>query len=585
MIEKISNVISRYEHYFILIAPLVIIAFCLSPILSPGLIGIYDWDGSMQRLEAIRLSIIDYGQFPGNNPWVNGGQPLFSGPYFTIETFLSLLFGTRWGLRISICIYVCFGYWGSWKLSSIWWKEKIIRMAFSFYTTFSVAVFFGLTVGHGSILFMYWLYPMFLYLMLALEYDKYSGLKAGLLVAISLHITPIYTLQYGLIIALFVFLYIYIIKNRGLLLNKTYINRLANWILQLICITGVLTFHKVMYFYFIGSEFPRTINPNFNYTVSNFFNAFLYPNISIGTLQPGHPCGSTWEMNGYLGITAIVLFFVSLIGGIRWWHTLTVLILWASAGDNEWYYIMHWIHKLPTFSSHLCTSRVRYFAALFLGICASNGIYYLYNKWGRYSRFILLLCIPLVMEVMLTSYLTLKLSHVKYSFLIERDDFSFVNVSSLPRPQGLTPLVSSLTFFTTQKNIGWLKGFGDSFLPTTNKIGSDQKEYKGEYYQVDTRVNPSYWSPNKIIFENLEPGLPLTLNMNPGRLWYVSNKPLFPGSKIVEMETKFIVIPGRDGRVELEYRIPGGEVAIYGTAFFFFSLCSVLFFFRKKNYA
>ena len=30
----------------------------------------------LQRLEAIRKTVVDFGQWPGNNPWNAGGQPI-----------------------------------------------------------------------------------------------------------------------------------------------------------------------------------------------------------------------------------------------------------------------------------------------------------------------------------------------------------------------------------------------------------------------------------------------------------------------------------------------------------------------------
>jgi len=214
-------------------------------------------------------------------------------------------------------------------------------MSFSLYATFNTAVAFGVTVGHNIFASTYWLFPLFLFYLLKLHDEKYSGLKAGVLIAMALHISPLYILQYGLLISLLIFIYIHIFKNIKNCCKQVYLVNLSRWILQSFSIVGLLSFYRIIHFYHLGMDYSRASSvSNFSYSISNFFNSFIFPNISIGTIQPGW-CGTTWELNGYLGVTAIILALAGLMGGIRWWHTITILILWLASGASEWYHLMH----------------------------------------------------------------------------------------------------------------------------------------------------------------------------------------------------------------------------------------------------
>lgn len=112
-------------------------------------------------------------------------------------------------------------------------------------------------------------------------------------------------------------------------------------------------------------------------------------------------------------------------------------------------------------------------------------------------------------------------------------------------------------------NLGWLDGSGASNLPgKCARLDRDEPAYIAEFHQDYTPIEPVYWSPNRILFENLDPAIPLIVNMNPGHPWYGNGIQLFPEYRIVENFKPFHVMPNSDGIVELTYRYPGQKLGL-----------------------
>ena len=85
----------------------------------PASVGAHDWNYFFQVYEAVRLSILRYGQFPWWNIWCCGGVPLFANPQvglFSINGVMVLLFGTVLGLKLSLVAHMLFGFEGMRRL-------------------------------------------------------------------------------------------------------------------------------------------------------------------------------------------------------------------------------------------------------------------------------------------------------------------------------------------------------------------------------------------------------------------------------------------------------------------------------------
>ena len=579
-------------HFFIGVS---LVLLMISPLLYIGeqaIIG--DGNILLQRLEAMRQSIVLYHQWPGLNIWNAGGQPLdgHAGIFpLSIKGILVLLLGTQLGLNITIIVYVICGYIGSWLLASIFWKNSLIRNVFALLLIVNLPLLFHLSAGH-IIFYVYYLLPLILYYLIQSPVDKWSGIKAGILFGLAFNDTPAYLLQYLSIVLVAV--YIGLIFNVDTSKRKMMYRGLILFIFSLL---PIIAYHAIT-IYQNAIENPRESNLIFHYFSSDIFKSYFYPFTKIEKAfssppgVPGMSCvRSTHEVAAYLGIIGFALVCISLINGFKWWHYLILILFIAGLGNDSAFYPMYWLQKLPSFSSHLCFSRVRIITHLFLPFAITGGLWILWSKFKlkKYGRIIVLVVGGvLILERLVIGFMIIKDTHVNieqaepsyrshYEY-VGRDNH-FINVSVIP------------PFEATQLNIGILRGGGDSNIPMNNKdadgyagpIGFDEEGYIAEFHQNGQKIESDYRSPNKIEFSRLDPKMPLILNMNLSSAWYNNGVQLFPDYKIVEVNKRFEVIPNKDGIILLTYEFPGRKIAMATTVLFFILSIFVIGYFRRKD--
>jgi hypothetical protein len=549
-------------------AGILIILCLMSPILfSKGKTGVYDWDSSMSRFEALRKTVVEFKQWPGNNPWISGGVPLASLPYtnlLSIEGASVILFGTFWGLRLGLTFYTFIGFIGAWKLSGLFWEKIFLRFIFSIYSVANAAVAYHMTVGHLGFQ-NFWLMPLLLYFTLRIRDDAWSGLKAGIVFGVAFDSLPSYVPQDALLVLAAIAI---------LHLNKLKDNfrAVTNWLLLFISVVGSLIFYRYVIIMGTAADFPRITNWKIHYAISTLLKVFFYPYTDLHYLESSNVSFSIviWELGCYLGIVATSLALAGLIKGLRWWHATILFLVWSMMGNDNAFYIMYWIQKLPTYSSQLCFTRIRMFIPLFLGISMMDGLQLISERTNRfrYSRPIVIsLGILAASEVLITSHMIMKSSQVEFDYSKNLNPGGgFKNISHLPRPDGAPGTLSAFTYPAIRMNLGWLRGYGDPYLPAeSSRIGFDEPGYISEFHQGDKKIEPFFWSPNELIFNNLKSSVPLTVNMNPGKAWYNNGKQLFPDYRIVETRKTFRAMPNKDGVVDLTYRYPGQRTGLIGT--------------------
>lgn len=555
------------------------VALWASPIwFTPGMTGINDWDGTMHRYEVLRLTVMKFGQWPGHNPWISGGVPFLGTPFISIFSIKGLLvsaFGTYWGLRLGILIYLFICFIGSWKLSGIWWKSRFIRLVFAFYVTSNPALAYHCAVGHTFQNFCFM--PLLFYFLFRFNQDKWSGLKAAIVLGVAFNDSPIYMVQYGMLIlgCLYVYLFVSNYKENS--------RTLIRWMIIFIPVFLTLTFYRAITILQIALDYSRVLNWRTHYEWIALLKYYLYPYTELAIVAP---CKiGNWEVCSYVGIVAFTMVLLSFWRGFRWWHGMMILLVWAGIGNDSYFHIMYWIQKIPTFSSHLCFSRIRVFTLLFVGIAATSGLNYIWIKCKNHRfrplRYVVFgIGILMVAEVMLVSHLIMKSSHVKLApWTGDSPANKFQNISSLPASGRVT-----FVYRAIRMNLGWLRGYGDSYLPDdTIRIGRDEQGYKGEYHQDGRVVEPVYWSPNKILLKGLDPKMPLVVNMNPGSPWYNNGKQLFPQYRIVETRKPFEVMPDENGVVELTYKYPGQKLGVMGTIALAVISVLAISFYKKKD--
>lgn len=91
----------------------LIVIWSLPMLLSRNRIEFGDFSYFSQLHQAIKLSILDYHQFPWWNPWVAGGVPLYANPQagvFSITTLLSFFVMPSFAIKLTIFLFYILGY-------------------------------------------------------------------------------------------------------------------------------------------------------------------------------------------------------------------------------------------------------------------------------------------------------------------------------------------------------------------------------------------------------------------------------------------------------------------------------------------
>ena len=548
--------------------------------------GIYDWNTSEQRLEALRATLVEFHQWPGNNPWMTGGLPLLGNPtlsIFSIPGILSLLIGTHWGLHLSYLFLIYIGFLGAWFLSATWWQERWLRLAFCLYVVANPALIYHATAGHLGFINYYFL-PAALCFFLRYDQDRWSGLKAGLIMGAAFLHSLSYIIEYAFVIFFPVLLWHYLCHSRR---NR---DSLIRWNMLFFTSFLALCIYRITTILPVAEAFPRILKIRFHLGLATAIKAFFYPVTGLVSMASADKvfCGSAVEVCCYLGLIASLLFVASLRNRFRWWHATAVILVWASLGNDHPYYLMYWIMKLPVFSSHLCFERIRIFIPLFVGIAAVEGIKVLWTigrtQWAR--GLAILVGGLLALEVLWVSYLIMLNSHVDTTVSHESSYAArFENWGVSPLPQNLPSTNVQHTYFTTRLNQGYLRGQGDSYIlpDVTAVMGLEEKGYIAEFHQEGHPVEPEVWTPNRILLRGLDPTKPLTVNMNPGSPWHLNGVPLFPKDKIVELQKTFVVMPDIGGTVELTYHHPGQAAGIIGTLCMMTALGLAVYYYGRRD--
>ena len=558
-----------------LVSGAMIVVFWAAPVvISPGLSGVFDWDVDMQRFEALRRTIVEFGQWPGNNPWIEGGQPLVAIPFLlSIRGLLVLALGTFWGLRISVAVHLILGFIGAWTLAGTWWRERFIRFTFALFTIANPAAAYMLTVGHGTYQ-NFWFMPWLLYFLLRAREDRWSGLKAGLAFGLALTEHVPYIMQVGGLVLAGLFAW-------RAVCDRTDARAFGRWALRFVLMVGASVFYRVVTLFEIARDYARVNDLAYHYDLKTWLTAYLSPMTTLDRMSGAtNWCGSAWELDAYLGITSVLLFALSLTWGFRWWHTLSLVMVWAAIGDDSAWHLTYWLKKAPSFNSWICFSRLRVFVPLFLGVGATHGLHILWNAHAqrRLWRYVgILLAIIMAGEVLVVSHLIMRHSQSAESYKAgdQNPGMKFRTVGTFKGGDSGSNIFS---YEATRMNLGWLN-YGDSNLPGHNKDvvkGFDEPGYIAEFHQGGKPVEPVYWSPNRIVLQGLDPAAPLVANMNTGRAWFNNGVPLFPGSKIVDVDRPFLAMPNAAGVVELTYRYPGQALGVWGSLVFALLLIAVV---------
>lgn len=558
---------------------LLIAIWCLAYILSGDRLEWGDFSFFAQSYEAMRISIVEYGQFPWFNPWVAGGVPLYANPQmgvFSIQMLFTLPFGAPLGLKLAIIAYTFLGYWAMFLLSRRYFKISLpVASLISLIWVFS-SFFVAHLPAHFTFVW-YLLAPAYFYLALTIK-DMRSGLLFGGAFAI-MALSQIHNAFMHLMLICGIILLIRLIAD------KTSRKNVALAVLAAAVIFTIFAGHRFIMTYENVSDFSRPSDlitdttPHPMGVVQGVILPLSHAHPISFLDYPKHPHvpHGFHEASATIGIFALIavlfcwlflLYKVYLSTG-RWRHRLTALrpfklplavfgvgFLFFLVALGEFASVAPYslIKMLPGFGDMRVSTRwLLWFA---LGLLIFIGLMYERLPKKSFAKFA-------IFTLLVLGVLELFLLNAGYpTRLLNRD------VVRAPLSTSSYQFEQTAYFGETRK----LPGGGE--IPDDGSMPDAYREYEATMYNLgvlyandalvqlhlDPRRVPgeptcpweegcefvrsgnatvSYWSPQKIVLDRTAPG-PIQLNMNNSN-YFVINGQRASKIRVAEPFTNFII--------------------------------------------
>ena len=518
----------------------------------PASVGAHDWNYFFQVYEAVRLSILRYGQFPWWNIWCCGGVPLFANPQvglFSINGVMVLLFGTVLGLKLSLVAHMLFGFEGMRRL-----LRRYVGAGFALFGALIYVAGGGFamhwTVGHVILLTAFYL-PWLLLLALRLPekglYGWLFGLLMGLMVLEGVGYTTVFNILVASIAACCV-----LAQGKGMRLVIA--GRIATAVGVFLVVAGFRLGMSMLYV----SQYSGTASAGVAGLGPYVAKALFVP-ISDIYYSPSSSALYWWECGCYIGLPVAALFAFSLLQGRRYWHYGALLALLCALSATSPASPSYWLRMLPMLASLCVVTRWCLVALLFIGLGAAVGGEALWlrmeRRWMR--RAVLAFCVAAALQVVWVSADTMSVAFPEESskpgVALPPQFGRFYRV----RPSGVGYF--DWVYQATRVNVGVVKGYepllGRDRRRPTRILAVGDAGYFGEAATSEGPLEPAYWSPNRLVFEHVSG--PLRLNLAPGSYWRVNGSDVFAGMRVTELTEPFVAMPDQSGRVVLT-TVPSG---------------------------
>lgn len=511
-----------------------------------------DWQYFEQRYGAITLTILNYSQIPGNNPWSGGGTPIINS-FYGIFGLSSLIFGAKIGIRFAILVYFLIGYYGAYKLSTFLNIDNKLAQFISLYFLLSNSLAWHLYAGHINFVNIV-LLPYLIYLSINIKNNIFLY---GLLLGISFIDGPLYTGQYIIILTTILNLYL-ILRSNNKFEKITYY--FISYLLFLtISIYQIIT----LYPYFV--EFPRLAKDlQTNQSVIDALKLISIPSLSFKDyIINSKFCSNTHENVSYMGLTLIFFLLLSFKKNKSFLVIIPILLsLVPYINPNSHFSIYYYLNHIPGFSSHLCITRLR----LIFPLLISFYMVYLFKK-GFFdnlnfykinfnkNRILIFIIIDILIFSSVPIYKTL---NSRYENLLSIENKYFYNIKNPEKFNWLD---------LTENNIGVLS-ITDSNIPINNiSRFNSESSYISEFTQNNKKIDPVYWSPNKIIFFVSNPEC-IDTNIPYSSGWKLNGDIIPDNLKIINMNKILCVKPDMNGVAEISWTRPYHSLALILFLFF-----------------
>lgn len=545
----------------------------------------YDWDWFFSHYEAVRQSILVYHQFPWWNPWSTGGIPLFADPQVgvvSITTMMVLIFGTVWGVKLSLVLHYGLGLWGMYFLIRRLQRQpsRTIPWLLSVLWIYSGFTIFHSIAGHVSF-WQYLLAPWGL-LTVLVRRRKFWWLRAGVFWGLYVLAVPHY------IVVQVAVLVIPILGYELLRLQKSQRRKFLVNVAMVGLIVLVISGSRVWYASVYVHQFVRgqLIEPISNLAVALF--AFFQHEIIDPEVMKKL---ANWEYHSFVGISFAIFFITAFVFEIR------------NSARMLWYNIRTtWprrLHQLPRTSapSSQTSGQSRFWLFVVIGLCCTIIAF---GPFARYAPYRLLQHLPFfsIMQVptrwfgwsvffailaagtaVIPKPKILQLFLIGAAMEVVIGNISFqpnvflYRVSAGQLPQTSTfqqysyypgPLThTSNMFFAMRNGYGEIRSYEPvidyNFFRPTHRCGIN------EGCPLSTGGAVTTWSPNVIIVQG-QPGDVVHVNSNDSTGWLLNDRKMNTTTKVFDNTKDISATLPSDGRITLRYS-PTFAWAIYASLF------------------
>ncbi len=521
---------------------------------NPDGLGFADWDFVLDKYEAARRTILEWGQFPWWNPWCRGGFPLAAEPQIGVTSLampLVLGLGTTIGLRLAAVLYVMIAAAGAYRLGRFWLHEP--------YGSAVVALVYALNGGvlvhmaQGFIIPMsYCALPWMVYHAFCLGTRTRHALALGFWTAFML----LTGLQY---LTLYTLAVVAVIMLRGIRV----IPASARWNLprQGVLALGLclaLSGWRLGTVGFVIADDQREQITHWDESILSIPHYLLdRPRPDWPTVLPGRHHADYFELNSYVGPVVVLLVLLSLAHGWRWWHTLALFCGWLAIGSIRFYQPSAWLASWPLFGSAHVVTRWRFVAFLGIGLAAGDVVARLRRSKPPLRRRIAVVATALIA----VDFLILGFQQLPLAFSLRPGPEWFPG----PPVKTIVNVADGLGFPCTARGYGVIRGYEPMLSyrrdAPTLRLGREVPGYRGEAWTTQGPIEPDFWSPNRMIYR-VAPSQEVEINQNPGDWWRVNGRPVFADRRCAEPMVHFIAVADQDGRLDLTIEPPGLDLGI-----------------------
>ncbi|RUL83902.1 hypothetical protein [Tautonia sociabilis] len=509
------------------------------PLLQRPGIGYGDWDFYLQLYEAVRRTVLDYGQFPWWNPWTRGGFPLAGDPQCGLAAPaapLSLLLGAGAGVRLAAVIWLMIAVEGARRLARLWlgdpWAACAAGLVFGLNGGVTVYTVAGIYVTMS-----FCVLPWFVYHATRLADGPGQGVALGLWGAFALLGGISYATVYAAIVAAAVGL-------RGVSAERG--ERRVRYVCHGVLAVGLtllLSGWRLGTTLAVMGDFPRDVGMLIDLRPIAFFEQMLVRPSEARLRSVSVPI--FWESNCYIGVVGVALLAASLARGWRWWHTLTIVAFALGLGASRWYHPSFWLSYWQVFRTMHAVTRWRIVGMLGVGLAAGSAVAGMRSARPRWLG-VLASALVLAMGADLVCYahrvLPVALGPPPPEDAPGPSDGQAIQLESMPA------FPNTMLGFGTIRSIQPLLGYDTG--AGTARLWRGHPDYVGEAWSEGRAVEPEVWTPNRVVFR-VEPHQEIHINQNPGSWWLVNGDRVFAGLRCAEWGRPFVARADGAGRLEL----------------------------------